>query len=34
MLRPLLAVFALQLLVPSVSSAQLGGLVKKAGVPF
>ncbi|HEX9165303.1 MAG TPA: hypothetical protein VF862_05300 [Gemmatimonadales bacterium] len=30
MIRPLLAVFALQLLVPSVSSAQLGGLVKKA----
>jgi hypothetical protein len=30
MIRPLLAVFALQLLVPSVSTAQLGGLVKKA----
>jgi hypothetical protein len=29
MIRPLLAVFAFQLLVPSVSSAQLGGLTKK-----
>lgn len=30
MIRPLLAVLALQLLVPSVSPAQLGGLAKKA----